>query len=196
MVFPSILKLYAKEQDLILDLTWGRGVFWKRVEMEKYNVVANDQFSENARVDTHYDFRSTHFLDGYFDMVVFDPPYMPNSGTIGGNSTVKSVADAYRNNDSTPLKNQKEVVALYQDGVAEATRILKARGYLVVKCKDMTGSGREGWIHDKIMNTPGFRCEDLFVVIMSGNQLFDPKWKNQHHSRKNNSYFVVLRKEK
>ena len=38
VVFKDILELYVKENSKIADVTYGKGVFWKKVDMSKYHV--------------------------------------------------------------------------------------------------------------------------------------------------------------
>lgn len=194
ILFPDILRLYSKPGDVVLDMTWGKGVFWKKVDLAALDLslIKNDQFILGPEVDFNYDFRQTEFDTGVFDIVVLDPPYMTSTGTI-----MEGLNKCYRNNNSTPLKTMDDVLKFYREGIQEARRILKPYGLLIVKCKDMTGWGIKTWIHTKIMmESEGFRCEDLFILVWGGGagRLFDPKWKNQKHSRKNNSFFVILKK--
>src|SRR5436309_518028 len=41
-VFPDILKLYVPPGALVADVTYGRGVFWKLVPRDAYDVRATD----------------------------------------------------------------------------------------------------------------------------------------------------------
>ena len=36
-IFPNILSLYVPEGSSIADVTYGKGVFWKKVDQEKVN---------------------------------------------------------------------------------------------------------------------------------------------------------------
>lgn len=186
-IFPDVLELYAPAGSKIVDLTYGKGVFWKNVDKSKYNLVTNDLVTE---ADHHCDFRNTPFPDNDFDMAILDPPYMHSSGSIK-----ESIASCYANNTSVRLRNQKEVRQLYFDGIAEARRILKKGGILAIKCQDMIESGKQNWNHVQFMNAEGFECEDLFVLVQSTIPARDPKWSKQYHARRNHSFFVILRKK-
>lgn len=35
-IFPNILELYSNELDMIADVTYGMGRFWRNVDVEKY----------------------------------------------------------------------------------------------------------------------------------------------------------------
>ena len=41
-VFEKITNLYLNEKDTIVDFTYGRGVFWKTIDKDKYVVTKQD----------------------------------------------------------------------------------------------------------------------------------------------------------
>ena len=41
-VFPKILTLHVPVGSVIADVTWGKGVFWQKVDRSKYTVHATD----------------------------------------------------------------------------------------------------------------------------------------------------------
>jgi hypothetical protein len=183
-LFPDVLSIYVPEGSRVIDMTYANGVFWKKVDITKYDLVTNDLF--NPKAANHEDFRRLSFPDKSFDAVVLDPPYFPthNKGKI--------MADSYHNM-TTNSRNPKQIMELYFAGYAEALRILKDGGVLIVKCQDQVDSGKQFWFHTKLMVHPGFEAEDIFVLVVRS-ALMDPRWKRQLHARKNHSYFLVLRK--
>lgn len=185
-IFPDILLLYAKVGDRILDATYGLGVFWKNVDTKSYRLTKNDLITV---ADVSSDFRNLPFVASFFDMVVLDPPY-----AYSPKGTMKdSISKCYQNN-GVNIVNMKAVLKLYRDGIAEAKRVLSDGGVLVVKCQDIVESGKQWWMHTYLMQSDGFICEDLFVLMQNVVPALDPKWKKQRHARKNHSFFVVLRK--
>lgn len=185
--FPSVLSIYAKPNDRILDMTYGKGVFWSKVDRSVYRLTTNDLVMP---ADTSLDFRDTKMPDASFEGIIFDPPY-----AYSPKGTVKaSIADCYRLNDSVDISSMKKVLELYESGIAEARRLLVHKGVLIVKCQDIVEGGKQWWMHNKIMELPGFFCEDLMVLVQRSIPTSDPKWKQQLHARKNHSFFVVLRK--
>src|SRR5215207_2805151 len=72
-VFPHILALYVPEGSLVADVTHGKGVFWKRVLKDAYDVRTTD-------LRDGIDCRKLPYGDTTFDSVVFDPPYMHTPG--------------------------------------------------------------------------------------------------------------------
>ena len=41
-LFPSILSLYVAHGSTVADITYGKGVFWKRIDRKAYRLKATD----------------------------------------------------------------------------------------------------------------------------------------------------------
>ena len=188
-VFPRILDLYARPGDVIADVTFGKGVFWRHVEPNRYRVLASD-------IQDGLDCRNLPYRDGEIDCVVLDPPYMHSPGGTAHESH-SAFEEHYRNNGSgnrTESKYHEAVVDLYRDAGAEAFRVLRERGVLIVKCQDEVCSNRQRFTHVEIMTAYGeigFVAEDLFVVVRK-NRPGVSRVVQQVHARKNHSYFLVF----
>jgi len=87
----------------------------------------------------------------------------------------------------------KTITQIYRRGMAEAWRLLKPQGILIVKTQDEIESGKQTWRHSILARFPGFKQIDLFVVTQKGKPLL--RQKRQHHARKNHSYFLVLQRK-
>ncbi len=188
-IFPSILKCYVAAGSRVADVTWGNGVFWKNVDIKRnrYTLLATD-------IQNGVDARNLPYEGESLDCVVLDPPYI-----YSPKATIKaSISKGYALNAEKGgqlLKSQKDVLALYEDCAVEAYRVLRIGGMLIIKTKDTIESGKQVWMHLKLMSIPGFICEDLFVLTQKTTPAMDPKWgKIQKHSRKNHSFFIILRK--
>jgi len=212
-LFPDILALYMPPPALILDMTYGRGVFWKKVERdfdvlyisnnaeldrprtvheEQYAVVAND--IDPQRGAFSYDFRELpEEWAGRFDAVVLDPPYQH----VGGVESMKDSMDKRYKNKARGRRGyagSKAVHQLYIEGMVEARRVLKSGGILATKTMDQVESGKQVWDHIILLNVAkalGFVDEDLFVLVSKMTPTMRHKY--QLHARKNHSYFLVLR---
>ena len=188
-VFPKILDLYVAPDSVVADVTFGKGVFWNRVESGRYNLLKSD-------ITTGTDCRDLPYEDGSIDCVVFDPPYMHSPGGTAYSSQ-RPYERYYRNNGTgnrTESKYHEAVLELYVDGGREAYRILRDRGALIVKCQDEVCSNRQRFTHVEIMReyeTLGFVAEDIFVVMRS-NRPGVSRMARQVHARKNHSYFLVF----
>ena len=185
-VFRDILRLYVPEGSAIADLTWGRGNFWVGIDRSKYKLVRLDKY---APCDVKADFRAVPLADESQDAVVFDPPYVTRMGfkrRSKQNPNGSNQKFAFGLDASGP-KNEREIDELYAAGTAEARRILKRGGILILKTMD-TQKRR----HVELANLTGFKLIDLFVVVTKGKPPSKPY--AQKHARKNHSYFMVFRK--
>jgi hypothetical protein len=184
----GIADLYILEDARVLDMTWGRGVFWRKVKPK--GLVAIDAVTTPAEPVPFIraDFRCLPFRDASFDVVVLDPPYARH-----GTPMQTREAQSYQlNAERFAPTSAKEVKELYRWGIVEAWRLLPEGGILIVKCQDQIESGRQNWVHDYIMEQPGFYTEDLLVLTNPGSPAI--RQAKQYHARKNHSYFLVLRK--
>jgi hypothetical protein len=188
-LLPHVLELYAPAGNglRVADVTYGKGTFWKLVDLEQYDFHPSDMVT---CPEHPYDFRALPYADNEFDAVVFDPPYMHSAG-----SALESITKLYQNNETTKGLSHEGIISLYTAGMAEAYRVLKAGGYLMVKCQDEVGSGHQQWSHIEIMQggeSLGFEAVDLFVYVQSGcPAIREPM---QIHARKRHSYFWVMGK--
>lgn len=188
-IFPRILDLYVKKDSIVADVTFGKGVFWRKIPDGYYNVLATD-------IAEGIDARDLPYGDSEIDCVVFDPPYMHTPGG-SAHSVHHPFESYYRNNvtgNRTGNKYHEAVVELYIDSAAEAYRVLRFGGVYIVKCQDEVCSNRQRLTHVEIINSCekiGFNTEDLFVV-MRNNKPGVSRVVRQVHARKNHSYFIVF----
>lgn len=178
-LFPDILKLYVKPGSVVADVTYGKGVFWRNIDLAQYQLKATD-------LKDGVDMRKLPYVDGELDALVMDPPYMPTKYT-----GLQDFSDYYGiERDHT--KWHDGVLQLYYDGIKEAERVLNVNGVLIVKCQDMVSANRQVVVHNEIINycKKWFRCEDIFVLVQH-NKRPHPQ-KNQIHARKNHSYFLIF----
>src|SRR5690606_39168466 len=103
------------------DVNYGKGVFWKKVDLTKYTLKATD-------LKDGIDMRSLPYEDKSLDALVMDPPYMPTEFT-----GVKEFSDYYGIERKFEGKKwDKAVMELYHDGIKEAHRVIKDDGVLIV----------------------------------------------------------------
>ncbi len=195
-IFPDVLKLHVATGAKIADVTYGKGVFWKKVDTSEYEIFPSD-------IADGIDYRNLPYADGSFDAVVFDPPYMEgfyrNRGAVKtGAGTHNTFRDHYSNGDETPKphggKWHAAVLEIYNEGGREAHRVLKDGGVFIVKCQDEVSANRQNLTHVEIINSfaeVGFFCKDLFVVVRP-NKPGMSRVINQVHARKNHSYFLIF----
>ena len=199
-IFPLILSLYVPVGAEIADVTYGKGVFWKKVNQADYILHFSD-------IKTGVDCRNLPYKNQSMDCVVIDPPYMEgfyrrNNDHLAGNGTFSSFREAYSDGS---IYEQKTGAPKYHDAVLdmyysagyEAMRVLKTNGILIIKCQDEVSANKQHLTHVEIINEytkNGLVVEDLFVMIRN-NKPNISTLKKQVHARKNHSYFLVFRKK-
>lgn len=155
-LFPDILRLYVPDGARILDCTYGKGTFWRKVVESKYELDFTDAWMGS-------DARNLYFYRAAeFDAIVFDPPYAHDSATFGGAQ--------YRNREckATAKGGHEAVLDLYLRAAREHHRILRFGGIYIVKCQDEVCSGQQCPTHVEIINSLpalGYRYLDLFVLV-------------------------------
>lgn len=195
-VFPQILKLHVPLGARIADVTYGKGVFWRKVDTSEYGFFPSD-------IADGVDCRNLPYESDSFDAVVFDPPYMEgfyrNGGSVkAGDGSHNTFREHYSNGNEVPGpgggKWHAAVLEMYQGGGREARRILRGGGVLIVKCQDEVSANRQNLTHVEIINSfaeMGFFCKDLFVVVRP-NRPGMSRVLQQVHARKNHSYFLIF----
>lgn len=183
----------------IADVTYGKGVFWKKVNPNDYILYFSD-------IKTGVDCRNLPYDNHSIDCVVIDPPYMEgfyrrNNSHLAGNGTFSSFRESYSDGsiyvqkEGTP-KYHDAVLDMYYSAGYEAVRVLKKKGILIVKCQDEVSANKQHLTHVEIINEytqHGLIVEDLFVMVRN-NKPNISTLRKQVHARKNHSYFLVFRK--
>jgi tRNA G10 N-methylase Trm11 len=204
--FPDILKLHVPNGSVIADVTFGKGVFWKNIDIEasEYTLHKSDiNLNPPEGVRGSIDCRDLPFEDSELDCLVLDPPYQEGfyrdkPKQKAGQGTHRQMAEYYSNGTEKGMVNGKKwqaaVHEMYFQSSVEAFRVLKHKGIFIVKCQDAVSANKQHMTHVEIINycrDLGFYCKDLFVTIRQG-AASHSTMKNQHHARKNHSYFLVF----
>ncbi len=179
-LMPHIFELYVPEGSRVADVTYGKGVFWHKIDPTKYDLLASDLM-------TGVDFRNLPYGDRSLDVFVLDPPFMHDGKTVH-----KSINARYQNGSA--LGRHESIVRLYGSGILEAARVLRPKGIIIVKCQDEIESGKQRWSHVEIIQLLGlfgFELVDLFVLVQDRTPML--QHKEQQHARKNHSYAVIGR---
>src|SRR6266851_1827387 len=183
-LMAQVAKLYFRPGDRIADVTFGKGVFWRAIDLTHFDLHASDLLTVP---DRPYDFRNLPYRSEAFDVHVFDPPYMHNPKP-------RSFLD-YKNYANTEGFSHDDIIQLYCDGMVEGFRILKPEGLMLVKCKDTIESGRQRishiQIHEIAINKLGMEVQDLFILTQKTSPII-PFTKPPQHARKNHSYLWVF----
>jgi hypothetical protein len=195
-VFRSILGLHVEDGAVIADVTYGKGVFWKSVDLSRYTLNATD-------LKTGTDFRDLPYEDGSIDVLVLDPPYMEglfrtSTDNLAGAGSHAAFRENYSDSSVTDYKDggpkyHDKVLELYFQAGVEAKRVLRNHGLFIVKCQDEVSANRQRLTHVELINEweTDFYCKDLFVVTRT-NKPGVSRLIKQEHARKNHSYFLVF----
>ncbi|WP_135823477.1 DNA methyltransferase [Halorussus ruber] len=202
-VFPKVLDLHVEDGAKIADVTYGKGVFWKEVDVGNYEVYASDLDPEKSPCGHSVDCRNLPYEDDSFDVVVLDPPYAEgffrrNKDMLaGGDGSHSNFRDHYSNGevvDTNGSKYHQAVLDLYCEAGIEAKRVLKEDGTLIVKVQDEVSANTQELTHIQITNfyegELDMYSKDLFVVVRSNKPAVSGMNK-QVHARKNHSFFMV-----
>lgn len=193
-IFPIVLKLHVPVGSKIADVTFGTGIFWKKIPENRYQLFSSD-------LKTGIDCRALPYESESMDAVVLDPPYMEGlfraeGRELAGAGNYAAFRETYSNGQATNEgpKYHEAVLDLYFKAGREAYRVLRKNGVLIVKCQDEVSANTQRLSHVEIINnyeSIGFYTKDLFVVVRP-NKPAVSRMKQQKHARKNHSYFIVF----
>jgi len=208
-VFPRILDLHVPKGARIADVTFGKGVFWKNVNLEEYELLASDlcrsKGASGIEMSAPIDCRDLPYDDESLDCVVLDTPYLEgfyrnNRAHKGGQGTHGAFSDYYSNGTEKTAPGKRKwhdaVLDMYVAAGREAFRVMKPNGVFIVKCQDEVSANKQRLTHVEIIahyEDMGFYTKDLFVVVRT-NRPVVARLKRQVHARKNHSYFLVFEK--
>lgn len=180
-LFVEVSKLWIVPGDIVLDVTWGRGVFWK--SLPGLPTIRHDLQLDGI------DCRHLPEADNSVDVLVFDPPYRPSHGSTLPEG--HGLETAYALNGSLDTIN--DVIQLYRDGIREAARVVKPGGRILVKCQDMSYGHRLHLVSLDILREilqAGFEFVDQFILV-NQSQSRSGQWKTQERARRSHSVLWV-----
>ena len=148
-------------------------------------------------IQTGVDCRKLPYDADSMDCVVLDPPYMEGATRNTAYSTGHGAFSDYYG--LTQIKQGGDryhgaILRLYLDACTEATRVLRPKGVLIVKCQDEVCANKQRFTHVEIINALteiGYYAKDLFVVVRTNRPMVS-RMIRQVHARKNHSYFLVF----
>lgn len=186
-LLAAVAQLWIGPGDIVLDATYGRGLFWTKYRPAR--LVAHDLALDGV------DFRQLPEADASVDVVVFDPPYIPQGGRE--TSTLPDFLDRYGLVDVP--KTHGELDDLLAAGIKEAARVLKPRGRLLVKCMDYVHGGRFRTGRHNVVRSAlavGLEQADEFIHY-SGcgpqpSENLDGSPRSQLHSRRAHTFLCVF----
>jgi SAM-dependent methyltransferase len=190
-LLEKMLDFYPRRKPKkILDSTVNGGRFWR----DSRRPVIGLDIESRHRPSLVADNTAMPFRDGSFDVVVYDPPHIPNQG--------RDNKKDFNTRFGLVLRSSKEnhytFTHTFPPFVREAYRVLRGEGILLCKITDYVHHHRYQWAHIELINAAreaGFMPCDCIVKIRKG-PIIDPKWKTAHHTRRQHCYWLVFRKSK
>jgi hypothetical protein len=126
--------------DVVLDVTYGRGKWWTRYRPK--NLIAHDLALDGV------DFRHLPEADNSVRVVCFDPPYITT-----GKREMSTVDHLYARYGLGEMKGWQAGRALIDAGLADCARVQEPGGFLLAKCMDYTESGDKMWNFRHVADT-------------------------------------------
>jgi hypothetical protein len=177
-----------KRPKRILDSTVNGARFWRGT---KRNVVGID-IQATHRPSVVADNVAMPFRAASFDVVVHDPPHIPNQG--------KDKSKDFNTRFGLVIRSAKEhgytFTHTFPPFLREAHSVLSDEGILLCKITDYIHNHRYQWAHVEFIQAAkavGFMPCDCIVKVRTA-PIVDPKWKVAHHSRRQHCYWLVFRK--
>jgi hypothetical protein len=188
-LLERLLCFYPRnEPKRILDATVNGGRFWKGSTRE---IIGMD-ISHSHRPALVGDNMIMPFADSVFDVIVYDPPHIPNQG--------KDKQKDFNTRFGLGQRSSKErgytFSHLYPPFMKEAYRTLIPEGVLFCKIADYIHHHQYQWAHIELIQAAtneGFRACDCIIKTRTA-PIVDPRWKIAHHSRRQHSYWLIFRK--
>jgi hypothetical protein len=185
----QLLGFYPRaEPRLILDATVNGGRFWRR----SVRPVVGLDLDSRHRPTICADNAAMPFRAGVFDVVIYDPPHIPNQGR----DQSKDFNTRFGLGARSAKENGYSFSHTFPAFMAEAWRVLVQEGVLFCKITDYVHNHRYQWAHVDLIQSgreAGFTACDCIIKVRRG-PIIDPKWKVAHHSRRQHCYWIVFRK--
>lgn len=188
-LLERLLSFYPRnEPKRILDATVNGGRFWKG---STRRVIGMD-IAQSHRPVLVGDNTIMPFADSVFDVIVYDPPHIPNQGK----DKQKDFNNRFGLGERSPKEHGYTFSYLYPPFMKEAYRTLIPEGVLFCKIADYIHHHQYQWAHIELIKAAtdeGFRACDCIIKTRTA-PIVDPRWKIAHHSRRQHSYWLIFRK--
>lgn len=188
-LLERMLRFYPRRRPRrILDATVNTGRFWRGSKRRVIGLDIAAKYCPSVVGDN----MQMPIRNGKLDVVVYDPPHIPNQGK----DRQKDFNTRFGLGLKSPRAQNYNFSHLYSAFVEEAYRVLRPEGVLFCKITDYVHNHQLQWAHIEIVNSAakvGFQPCDCIVKVRKG-PIVDPKWKVAHHARRQHCYWLVFRK--
>lgn len=188
-LLENLLRFYPRKRpDRILDATVNGRRFWRGSNRPVIGVDIELRYKPDVAADN----TALPFRSGSFDVIVYDPPHVPNQGK----DKSKDFSSRFGLGIRVPKEQGYNFSHTFPPFLEEAWRVLQEDGVLLCKITDYVHHHRYQWAHVELIQAAqakGFQACDCIVKIRKG-PITDPKWKVAHHTRRQHCYWLVFRK--
>lgn len=180
-LIESVVDLgYLKAGDVVLDVTYGRGLWWTR--WRPTQLLTHDLAIDGV------DFRALPEADESVDVVCFDPPHVPQGGS--DDDDVDEFRDRYGLNGA-PM-NRHALTHLVLEGLDECARVVRRGGFVLVKVCPFQSGRRFHHMPTKVITRAehiGLRFVDELVMRRNTGPTSTEVF---HRARRNSSNLLVF----
>jgi len=187
-ILQGIAALHLGGEWFECDVTYGNGVFWRGLQEPARRFDIDPQVAGVEQACS----MALPLADGSVGSLVFDPPFLTyvRAGREGNGKMVMAgrFSGYWRYDD---------LETHYRGSLAEAWRVLRKDGVLVVKCQDIIHNHKMHCTHANVIEWAeglGFRLLDLFVLVASRRMPSPNRAGQQKHARVFHSYFLVFKR--
>ena len=188
-LLEQLLQVYPRERPrMILDATVNGGRFWRGSRRKVVGVDIDYKHRPTVVADN----ASMPFGPDTMDVVVYDPPHIPNQGRDRSKDFNKRFGLGERSSKA----HGYTFAHTYPPFMREAFRVLRDEGILLAKIADYVHNHRYQWAHlelIKVGQEVGFIACDCVIKVRKA-PIIDPKWKVAHHTRRQHCYWIIFRK--
>lgn len=190
-ILTMLLTLHGPGNPQILDTTSNVGVMWQGTAYRPLRLDRNSAVSPHVVAD----FGALPFAGNSWDVLVFDPPHLPQAGGSAYSTTPYRTAYGITND---PARAGDHVGGLFAPFVQEAARVLRPGGIVLAKIADLVHNHTYQWQHILFIQAAQAAgltaCDCVIKGYLAGNRVTSGKWKQQYHVRNSHCYWIVLRK--
>lgn len=190
-LLEMMLDFYPRKKPRkILDATVNGRRFWRGSKRPVTGMDIDPRHNPDILADN----TKMPLQDASYDVIVYDPPHIPNQGK----DNKKDFGTRFGLVLRSSKENQYTFTHTFPPFLREAHRVLRNEGVLLCKITDYVHHHRYQWAHIELINAAreiGFTPCDCIIKVRKG-PIIDPKWKTAHHTRRQHCYWLVFRKSK
>ncbi len=185
-LLDAMLDFYAPEAERVVDVCCNARRMWRGSRWAP-RVTYYDR-DPACRPHLVADWARLPDGDATVDVLVYDPPHLPNDGMRSDFVGDFGLASGPKGDNAS---------SLYPPFLREAARVLAPDGVVLAKIKDYVHNHRRQWCLEDFnacARAAGLTPCDLVIKRRPAGAMVSSRWKVRHHVPNVHCYWVVLRK--